>query len=148
LKLQDHGNPVRYRNIWYRPLPPRASDGGSGGAMTPQAAAAKKKEIATGIRTAAAKKEGSAKLLGLMESLCYEKDEATQKEVEAMSATWLEGIKKTAPADIESKKGEIMHVFGPVKYMVRWKFLPETFPAKVEIEKIIKDNGWDKEKKK
>jgi hypothetical protein len=32
--------------------------------------------------------------------------------------------------------------------MVRWKFLPETFPAKVEIEKIIKDNGWDKEKKK
>jgi hypothetical protein len=49
---------------------------------------------------------------------------------------------------MESKKGEIMHVFGPVKYMVRWKFLPETFPAKVEIEKIIKDNGWDKEKKK
>ena len=23
IKLQDHGNPVRYRNVWVRPLPPR-----------------------------------------------------------------------------------------------------------------------------
>ena len=35
-----------------------------------------------------------------------------------------------------------------VKYMVRWKFLPDTFPVKVEVDRIIKENGWDKEKKK
>jgi hypothetical protein len=148
LKLQDHGNPVRYRNIWYRPLPQRGSDGGSAGAMTPEAAAAKKKEIAAGIRTAAAKKQGTDKMLGLMESLCYEKDAATAKEVEDMSAAWLDSIKKTPAASMEGKKGEVMHVYAPVKYMVRWKFLPESFPAKAEIEKMIKDNGWDKEKDK
>jgi hypothetical protein len=147
LKLQDHGNPVRYRNIWYRPLPPRGNDGGSGGALSPEVAAAKKKEIAAGIRTAAAKKEGSGKLLGLMESLCYEDDAATRKEVEAMSAAWLDGIKKIPAADLEGKKGEIMHIYNPVKYMVRWKFLPDTFPVKVEVDKIIKDNEWDKPKK-
>jgi hypothetical protein len=149
LKLQDHGNPVRYRNIWYRPLPPRGIEaGGSAGSMPPEAAAAKKKEIAAGIRTAAAKKEGNEKLLGLMESLCYEPDAATQKEVETMSAAWLENIKKTPAAEMESKKGEVMHLYGPVKYMVHWKFLPETFPVKAEIEKMIKDNGWDKKKEK
>ncbi|HWB01806.1 MAG TPA: DUF1080 domain-containing protein [Verrucomicrobiales bacterium] len=149
LKLQDHGNPVRYRNIWYRPLPPRGIEaGGSAGSMPPEAAVAKKKEIAAGIRTAAAKKEGNEKLLGLMESLCYEPDAATQKEVETMSAAWLENIKKTPAAEMESKKGEVMHLYGPVKYMVHWKFLPETFPVKAEIEKMIKDNGWDKKKEK
>jgi hypothetical protein len=148
LKLQDHGNPVRYRNIWYRPLPPRGVDGGSNGSMPPEAAAAKKKEIAANIRTAAAKKEGNQKLLGLMESLCYEQDAAALKEVETMTAAWLEDIKKTPAAEMEGRKSEVMHLYGPVKYMVRWKFLPDTFPAKAEIEKMIKDNGWDKEKEK
>lgn len=144
LKLQDHGNPVRYRNIWYRPLPPRAVDGGDMGALSPEAATAKKKEIAATLRKAAAPKQGLPKLLGLMESLCYDQDAPTAKEVDEMTTAWLAAVKQTPAASIETKKNEVMQMKNAVDYVVRWKFMPPGFPAKVEIEKIITDNGWDK----
>lgn len=144
LKLQDHGNPVRYRNIWYRPLPARAVDGGDMGAMAPEAAAAKKKEIAAGLRKAAGEKEGRSKLLKLMESLCYEQDAAAQKEVEELTAAWLTAIKQTSAADLESKKGEVLQLKSAVDYVTRHKFVPDTFTAKAEIDGIVKAGGWDK----
>ena len=50
LALQDHGNPIRFRNIWYRPLPPRAVEGGTDGWLTTEATMAKRKQIAADIR--------------------------------------------------------------------------------------------------
>ncbi len=144
LKLQDHGNPVRYRNIWYRPLAPRGVDGGDSGALAPEAAAAKKKETAAKLRTAAASKQGRDRLLGLMESLCYEKDPATLKEVEGATMSWVEEVKKTPADKMESKKGEVMQMNNAVSYLTKWKFFSEGFAAKGEIEKIIKANEWDK----
>src|SRR5437764_131765 len=57
LKLQDHGNPVRYRNIWYRPLPPRPAEGGTDGYLSTEATIAKRQQIASMIRDDAAKHE-------------------------------------------------------------------------------------------
>jgi len=144
LKLQDHGNPVRYRNIWYRPLAPRGVEGGDNGALTPEAATAKKKETAAKLRTAAAAKSGKEKLLGLMESLCYDQDAATLKEVEGMAMSWIEDVKKTPADQIESRKGDVKQLNNAVKYLTHWKFLSEGFAAQGELGKIIKDNGWDK----
>ena len=144
LKLQDHGNPVRYRNIWYRPLPPRGVDGGDMGALTPEAATVKKKEIAEKIRKAASAKQGQAKLLGLMESLCYEQDAATLKEVEELTSAWLAAMKQTPAAGMDAKKGEVMQMKNALDYVVRFKFMPAGAAAKAEVDKIIKDNGWDK----
>ena len=146
LKLQDHGNPVRYRNIWMRSLPPRAIDGGDMGAMPPAAATAKKIEIAKSIRSDAGKLQGLPKLRRLMESLCYDLDASTCKEVEGGITAWITSIKQTPAGGMEAKKGEIMEMRDAVKYLMNFKFLPEDFMAKPEIEKIIKDNGWNEKK--
>jgi hypothetical protein len=143
LKLQDHGNPVRYRNIWCRPLPKRAVDGGDMGAMEPAAAAAKKLEIAAKIREDAAKLQGREKLLRQMESLCYAPDAATSKEVESGLTTWIAAVKKTPASGMEAKKGEIMQMYGAVKYMIQFKFVPADFFAKPELVTIIKAAGWE-----
>ena len=144
LKLQDHGNPVRYRNIWYRPLPPRAVNGGDMGAMSPEAATAKKQELAKVIREDAAKLQGLAKLRRQMESLCYAPDAATGKEVADALAAWITTVQQTPAGGMEAKKGEIMQMREAVDYMMRFKFLPDGFMAKPEIDKIIDANGWKK----
>jgi hypothetical protein len=145
LKLQDHGNPVRYRNIWYRPLPARAVDGGDMGVMSPEAATAKKKEIAKTIREDAAKLQGQAKLLRVMESLCYEIDETARKEAEAGIASWLAAVKTTPANGMEARKDEIMKMREAVNYLIRFKFLDENLPAKPEIEQIVRAAGWVKD---
>jgi hypothetical protein len=143
LKLQDHGNPVRYRNIWCRPLPKRAIDGGDMGAMEPAAATAKKQEIAAKIRDDAAKLQGRDKLLRQMESLCYAPDAATQTAVNSGLTAWIATVKQTPAGGMEAKKGEIMQTYNAVKYLVRHKFVPAEFFAKPEIEAIIKGAGWE-----
>ena len=143
LKLQDHGNPVRYRNIWYRPLPARACDGGDMGVMTPEACIAKKLGIAKTIRTDAANLQGLAKLRRSMESLCYDLDPPTLKEVEDGIGAWLTAIKQTPAGQMEAKKGEILDMREAIKYMTQFKFLPADFMALPEIAKITKDNGWN-----
>lgn len=146
LKLQDHGNPVKYRNIWYRPLPPRAVEGGTNGYLTEEAATAKRKEIAEGIRSDAAKLEGNAKLLRLMESLPYEKDEAALKQSEQLIGQYVESIKQVPADKIESKKGEVLQFNNALQYLAKAHVISDTFPSKVEIARIVKANEWDKKK--
>ena len=144
LKLQDHGNPVRYRNIWYRPLPKRASEGGDTSTMSPEATAAKRKQIATSIRDAAAKQQGKEQLLHLMESLTYEADPATITKVTDLATAWHASFKDLAPDKLADKKGDVLQVNKAVQYLVRFKMLPDSFVLNAPLKKLITDLGWDK----
>jgi hypothetical protein len=148
LKLQDHGNPVRFRNIWYRELPLRAAEGGTDGPLSAEATTAKRKEIAATVRQDAAKLKDPAnplpELMRLMESLVYEKDEPTVQKVQEVAGQYAAGV-KALPADkIGSKKNDVKQLNGAFQYLARFNILPTTFAPKVEIEKIVKDHGWDK----
>lgn len=144
LKLQDHGNPVRYRNIWYRPLPKRAAEGGDTSHMSEAATTAKKAEIARTLREDAATKSGKDQALRYLESLCYAPDAGAAATATAWIDGWLAEV-KALPADrMESKKGDVLQVNTAVQYLVKFKFLPDTLAAKSVLDGLIKDRGWDK----
>jgi hypothetical protein len=146
LKLQDHGNPVRYRNIWYRPLPKRAIEGGDTSVMSPEATAKKRAEIAKTIREHAATLEGKDKMLTLLESLCYEQDTASKDAALGIATTFTTEM-KAVPADkIESKKGEIMQVNNALQYLIKHNLLPADTQAASDLTAIIQANEWDKKK--
>jgi hypothetical protein len=148
LKIQDHGNPVRFRNIWYRPLPKRAVEGGEYSRMSEEATAAKRAEIAKGIREDAAKLEGNAKMLRFFESLCYAEDAEARKFATAAVNDFAKAMQEVPADKLESKKGEILQVTKALRYLTQWQFLPADFAAKADLEAIIKAQDWEPKPKK
>ena len=148
LALQDHGNPMRFRNVWYRPLPARQIEGGTDGYLTPEATMAKRKETAAGIRQDAATLANGANplpgMLRLAESLEYEKDDATYQKVAQIATQYAEGLKHLSASQLAGKKDEVRHVRDCFKHMARFKVIPDDFAPKVTLEQIIKDQSWDK----
>ncbi len=150
LKLQDHGNPVRYRNIWYRPLPPRPVEGGTDGYLTTEATTAKRAEIAAQIRKDAPSRRDPAnplpEMLRLTESLVYEQDEATAERAHQLAVQYLEEVQKLSPAALAAKKEEIKHLRDIAKYLIRFNIIPADAEPAAQLDQIIKDQNWDKKK--
>jgi len=149
LQLQDHGNPVRYRNIWYRPLPPRQVEGGTDGYLTTEATMAKRKEIAAALRADAGKLKGSEnnnmrELLKLAESLEYEKDDGTLHQVESMSGDYVSNLKKLSGSELEGKKDEAKRLRDALRFLAKFNAIPGDFTPKKELDQIVKDHNWDK----
>jgi len=150
LKLQDHGNPVRYRNIWYRPLPPNTIEGSTDGYLTEEATQAKRDEIAATIRQDAAKLKNPAnsvpEMLRLAESLVYAQDEAAAQRAEELAKQYLAQVQNLSPAALAAKKDEIKHLRDVTKYLVRFNVIPSDAEPVIALDEIIKEQGWDKKK--
>jgi hypothetical protein len=150
LKLQDHGNPTRFRNIWYRKLSPRAVEGGTDGYLTAEATAAKRKEIAATIRADAAKLQNASDPLPYMlrlfefESLIYAPDQAARDKAEALAGQYVASVKSLSGDRLASKKDEVKRVQSAFHYLGRNRVLPNDFPPRVEVDALVKAQKWDK----
>jgi hypothetical protein len=147
LQLQDHGNIVRYRNVWYRPLPPRAIEGGTDGYLTTEATMAKRKEIAAGLRAEAEKARDPAnplpELTRLMESLKYETDPASLKMVEQLGDAYVKLIKALPSDQLTTKREEARQLDSDFSYMTKFKFLPDDFGPRLQLQQIIREQRWN-----
>jgi hypothetical protein len=148
LKLQDHGNPVRYRNVWYRPLPPRVVEGGTDGYLTTEATMAKRAEIAAMIRSDADKLKNPdnplPEMLRLAESLVYEHNEDAAQRAHQLAMQYLADVQQLSPEKLAAKKDELKHLRDVSKYLARFDVLPDDAEPKVQLEQIVKDHNWDK----
>jgi hypothetical protein len=148
LKLQDHGNPVRYRNVWYRPLPPRVVEGGTDGYLTTEATMAKRAEIAAMIRSDAEKLKDPAnplpEMLRLAESLVYEHNDDAAQRAHQLAMQYLADIQQLSPEKLAAKKDELKHLRDVSKYLARFDIIPDDAEPKVQLEQIVKDHNWDK----
>jgi hypothetical protein len=148
LALQDHGNPVRFRNIWYRPLPANTIEGGTDGWLTTGATMAKRKQIATEIRQDAYHLADPSnpvpQLLRLLESLAYDKDNAAMQKAQQMASAFVHQVKQLPPNQIGAKKDEAKQVAHAFDYLAKFNILPPTFAPKVEIDTLIKAQRWNK----
>ena len=148
LSLQDHGNPTRFRNIWYRPLPPRAAEGGTDGYLSTEAALAKRRETAASIRgntpTLAQPNNPLPEMFQLFESLVYAADEPALRRAEQLAQAYAQSVKALPPAQLATKKDEVRQVRDTFRYLAKFKVVPDTFEPRTVLEQIIRDQGWDK----
>jgi hypothetical protein len=148
LRLQDHGNPVRFRNIWYRLLPPRAVEGGDDGYLTAQATQAKRAEIAAALRADAAKmtapNETLEQTLRYAESLCYVTDDPTVQTVQTALVQYMSDLKAIPPDKINAKRDEVRRIRDACDYLVKWKLVPADFAPKPLFDQFVKDHNWDR----
>ena len=144
IRFQDHGNPVCFRNVWVRKLRPRPVDGGTDGHISEAATTAKRKEIANQVRADAAKLQGMAKCLRLLESLIYTPDDAARKEADAFISAYVKGLDGVAKKDLNPKRGEITTLNNALLYLARFKCIPDNYAATKKLGAIMKAQGWKK----
>ena len=146
LMLQDHGNPVRFRNIWYRPLRPRALDGGTDGRLSEESTLTKRSEIAEELRQHARTLEGQPKALRLLESLKYEEDAAARAEADNLIALYAAKLKKIAPLEMEAEKKQVLSLDEALQYMHHYRLIPDDYPIRSFVNDLAIQQGWKADK--
>ena len=145
-QLQDHGNPVRFRNIWYRPLRPRAIDGGTDGRLSVKSTLSKRSEIAEELRQHALTLEGQQKALRLLESLKYEDNTGARSEADNLIALYVAKLKEAAPFEMEDEKNQVLSLDEALQYMHRYKLIPDDHPMRSFVNDLAIQQGWKEDK--
>jgi len=113
---------------------------------------AKRKEIAASIRQDAEAHANPDKpvtqMLRLMESLEYEKDEATAQKVEQMAGQYVANLKQLPADQLKTKKDEAKRVASAFAFLARFNDISADFGPKVELDNLIKEQAWDKKEQK
>ncbi|MCX7818021.1 MAG: DUF1080 domain-containing protein [Kiritimatiellae bacterium] len=150
LKLQDHGNPVQFRNIWIREIPDYEGDYTTGPYRRPEAIRAKRAETAARVRDDAEKLLAAGRrvegMRRLWESLIYVADPAVVERCVRMATEYANEVAALAPAAAEKAKGDILGVLGDLEYLVRHEIAPAMSGPHETLRQTADRLGWLKKK--
>ncbi|MGC6424643.1 MAG: 3-keto-disaccharide hydrolase [Lentimonas sp.] len=146
LSLQDHGNPVRFRNVWYRSLRPRATDGGTDGRLTKEVSMAKRAEIAAGIREQAAGLQGLKKIEKLLTAHVYLYEADAWAESDALVSEFVAQFDGASDETIQTRKWDIINIFNKLDYLEYHKIVEPGYEPRSELKAIADAREWLKKK--
>ena len=147
LRLQDHNNPMRFRNIWIREIPSRYANTTHGGPAVSEAdVTALRAKTAAKLFAAAnpADANKAAALQRLLEVVSYDKAETYMKPTEEVADAYLKELAALDAQKLQDRKGEIIGVRNACNVLTRNKVVPEDFKLKAELQRIIAANNLEK----
>jgi len=145
LKFQDHGNPVRFRNVWIREIPSRYANTTHGGPGVKEAdvMALRKETAAKLFADIDLKSDNKVDLLRrMLEVISYDKDAKYMQLLEELGTMQMAKVAGYDKAKIGDLKGEIMGIRNDLNVLIRNKVLPDDNKMRAELQKVIDEHKW------
>lgn len=150
LKLQDHGNPIRFRNVWIREIPDYEGDFTTGAYRKPGAILALRKATAAKVRAEAAKlADGGDKTGGMQkffEAMTYENDASTSARALSLADAYVAEVQGLDAKKTEARKDQIVGVLNDLNYLAKFNLIPADNAAKTALQKLAAERGLLKKK--
>ena len=143
LRFQDHGNPVRFRNVWIREIPSRYANTTHGGpGVKEEDVMALRKETAAKLYEQVNFDNKFDALRRMLEVISYDMDAKYVRHVEELAKAFMDKVEKHDKAKLEELKGEIMRMREDLNILIRNKIFPQDNKMRAELQKIIDDHKW------
>ena len=144
LAFQDHGNPVRFRNVWIREIPSRYANTTHGGpaANEEDVMALRRKTAAALYAKIDVSKTDLKTLHALLEVISYANEGVYKEEAIRHALAYGDFLKGLDDNALASRKAEITGLRGAVKTLQKGGVLPDTCTLAAAIEEICRRKGW------